>query len=283
MFTNLYFKMENSIGVPVSVNLRNKDGVIFYKIGFQEEEGEKEQSLSHKNSKDLLKKIERSRIVEAVSLFDHYGLNEGGSGWSFHIESSLGVSDISGPMNSRAVIMPQILSYAELLDDVFQITRFVKNNRLDRVEVEFTFDELRDQVVAGAENVSFDHKEFIVLDRDLRTIDYTRVFPAFGFKGHIQCCCDDDVSVFLDETEKILENEELLQSTMVDDESPVLRFTFTFHDGSTACVVRNMSKASLSDGVYTEMLDVIWENIQKLMFRMGVFDNTILDKAVRFP
>lgn len=282
MFTSLNFKMINSIGVPVSVELNVAGGIVSYCISYSKKgkSKQKQERLSQRNSANLLKRIDQMKLVTALCKYQAFDLNEGGSFWAIHIDHIMGTTDLSGPSprESHSVIVPLIDDFAQLLDETFRITQFISPTRLDRLEIELMAPDADLDENDSEEVVRVcTHQEILALDRKTNTIEYARQFPSRCFNGHFGCRCDEEVRRLLDKVEDLFTEDYLFEDIDSDEDSnPRLRFTFAFHDGSSAHVSRILSIGGLRDELYMELLDEIFENVLRLMFKAGLFDKRLV-------
>lgn len=270
MFTYLKFRMVNSIGTPVSVNLYNNGGRIDYEILFPTlgVTEAKRLNLGKGASEKLLRKIEKSGFLLFVERFARLDATENkGDFWSLDVELSNGlVVEINGPEPQHSVLYPFIQDFSELLDRQFSITRYVRDDRVDKLEIGFCFNELEDEQLV--------HKETVTMDRSDFTFRYSKRFPASCFHGSFEFKCEQQVRQILDQTSDALSNEKLFEDIYMSSEDyPVLYFNYSFHDGSTVTVRRSLCRDGLRDRLYLEMIDVLYETSLHLLFKNGIFDS----------
>lgn len=292
MFTYLKFKMNNSIGTPVSVNLYNNDGLIDYEILFPDL-GVRESRrirMSRADSSKLLKKLKNSGFVMFMERFARSGAEENeGNYWTLEIElPDLMVIRLQGPRPEESFLYPFIQDFSELLDNQFSITQYIRSDRVDKLEIEFIFNELdqeiRDMVPDLARS---DHTETVTLDRSNFTFSYSKRFPSSCFHSSYECKCEQQVRQILDQTSDALTDPKLFEDVVDHSEMrPILFFNYTFHDGSTACVRRSLSFDGLRDALYIEMLEVLFETSLQLVFKDGIFDRRFMfpvNESINFP
>ncbi len=270
MFTYLKFRMVNSIGAPVSVNLYNMGGRIEYEILFPSlgVREAKRLSLGKGASEKLLRKIEKSGFLFFVERFARMDATENaGDFWSLDVELSNGLAvSISGPEPRFSVLYPFIQDFSELMDSQFQITRYVRDDRVDKLEIEFYFNEFDEEQLT--------HRETVTLDRSDFTFRYSKRFPTSCFHGSFEFKCERQIRQILDQTSSALSNDKVFEDIyMPGDSCPVIYFNYTFHDGSSVSVRRSLSRDGLRDQLYLEMIDVLYETSLHLLFKNGIFDS----------
>lgn len=280
MFTYLTFKMENSMGLPVSVSLRNDHGIVHYGVGFiaSDDAPKTEQTLSSFNSAKLLQKIDQLGLVQLLPKYEALGLNEGGDYWKLHVEHLAGQINLSGARDSHAVIVPMLQDFAEILDDALYVTQYIRATRLDRLDIEFEFNEWDPEMRDNAEEYNaLLHSEIVVLDRQTNTASYSKRFPARCAQCELECRFDEEIRDLLDQAE-ILFTEPAFFEDIYDehDHSPRLLFTFLYHDGTMRRVQRQLSTLGLRDQIYFELLDVINNNLLSLLFKQSLFDKRMV-------
>ncbi len=280
MLANLRFRMVNSIGTTVAVNLYNEDDLLEYEILFPElgAESSQRKRLSRSKSEKLLQKLKKQGLEELLFGFNGLDRVEQGDFWSIHLELDDGREiEFSGPEPSRSVFCPIVQDLAELLDQQFQITHYIRDDRIDRLEIDFLFNELdpslRDVIPYYDQ---CDHSENIVLDRNSRTLSYRKRFPSSYFHSSYECRCDSQVRQILDQSTELFVKGRLFENLIDGPRVPVLFFHFTFHDGQEAHVQRSLSRKGLRDEVFMELLEVISETLITLMFKQGLFDRRFL-------
>ena len=126
MFSRISFKMKNSIGIPVSVNLYNDGGMVGYEILFPElgVDKAKKKRMSRGDSDRFLRRLKKLGLVELIVRYESCARDKGGDFWSMSLELEDGrVIDLSGPELMHSNLYPLIQDFSELLDDQFQITQ----------------------------------------------------------------------------------------------------------------------------------------------------------------
>lgn len=284
MFTTLKFRMENSVGTPVCVSLFNNEGLIDYEILFPKlgVNDVRRRSLGRSGSIKLMKRLGRSSFVMFMTRFALSGAHEEeGDFWSLDIELDDG-SDIhiNGPEPEKSLLYPFIQDFAEFLDREFSITQYISPNRVDKLEIEFLFNEIdpkcRDLL---PEYDQCDHTETLTLDRSNFTLSYSKRFPTGCFHSTYECKCEQQVRQILDQTSTALRDGRVFEDVLEQSaRHPLLQFSYTFHDGSTAVVHRSLCLEGLRDQLYIEMIDVVFETCLHLLFKGGLFD-----KRFQFP
>lgn len=271
MFSRISFTMKNSVGIPVSVNLYEDNGMVGYEILFPNLGVEKVQrkSMGRGGSERFLRRMKKLGLVELIVRYESCISDERGDCWSLSIELEDGrMIDLSGKDLASSTLYPLIQDFSELLDQQFQITQYVSPARVDRLEVEFSFNELDYEECC--------HTESICLDRSSKLLTYTRRFPAGCFHSTYECRCENQVRQILDQTSVALKDDCLFEDIACSSSVPQLEFTFTYHDGEQIKVRRSLSLDGLRDGLYIEMLDVIYETLLHLLFKQSTFDKRFL-------
>ena len=290
MFSRISFKMKNSVGIPVSVNLYNDNGMVEYEILFPNlgiEKGRKK-SMGRADAERFLRRIRKLGLVELIVRYEFCGLDKGGDFWSLCIELEDGKTiDLSGPDLLHSTLYPLIQDFSELLDEQFQVTQYVSPARVDRIEIEFSFNELSSELMSVMPD--YDqccHSESITLDRATKNLIYTKRFPAGCFHGTFECKCENQVRQILDQTSAALTEDCLFEDVFSSADVPELSFRFTYHDGEQVQVCRSLCLEGLRDSLYIEMLEVLFETILHLMFKQGLFDTRFMlpeDKKQKAP
>ena len=270
MFSYLKFKMQNSIGTAATVNLYNDEGLIGYEILFPDlGAGDvKRRTLVRTDSETFLRKLQKSGFVMFIKRFAELDKKEDGVFWTLEMElPDSQIIRLSGPEPESSVLYPFIQDFAELLDSQFKITQYIRSDRVDKLSIEFFFNELDSDIEECT------HTEEFILDRSDFTISYTKRFPAGCFHSSYQCKCEQQVRQILDQTSAALTDDRLFEDCIeISLRRPVLYFKYTFHDGSTAEVRRSLSHRCLREQLYIEMLEVLFETSLHLMYKFGLFD-----------
>ena len=274
MFSYLKFKMQNSIGTAASVNLFYEEGLIAYEILFPDlgVTSCPRRSLGRQESETFIKRLQKSGFVMFMHRFSEIGEKEEGDFWTLEmeLEDSL-VIRLSGPEPEQSVMYPFLQDFSELLDNQFKITQYIRPDRVDKLSIEFYFNELDSQLE------HCDHTEMLTLDRSNFTLSYAKRFPVGCFHSSYECKCEQQVRQILDQTSAALTDRKLFEDHLeISPRRPMLFFTYYFHDGSTACVRRSLSRRCLSEQLYTEMLEVLFETSLHLMYKSGLFDKRFL-------
>lgn len=280
MFSRIGFTMKNSVGIPVSVNLYNDNGIVEYEILFGNPGDTKAQrkSMGRGGSDRFLRRLKRLGLVELIVRYEFCGLDKEGDFWRLSIELEDGRTiDLSGPELNASKLYPLIQDFSELLDQQFQITQYVSPSRIDRMEVEFIYNELdpdfRDVMPDYDECL---HTESISLERSSKLLTYTKRFPAGCFHSTYECKCENQVRQILDQTTAALRDDCLFEDIFCPPSVPQLVFSFTYHDGEKVSIRRSLSPEGLRDGLYIEMIDVLYETLLHLMFKQSLFDKRFL-------
>ena len=280
MFSRICFRMKNSVGIPVSVNLYNDMGMVEYEILFPElgVDKVKKKRLNRGDSEKFLRRLKKLGLVELIFRFQACGLDSGGDFWNLCIELENGSRvELSGPDLMHSTLYPLIQDFSELLDAQFMITQYVSPSRIDRIDIEFSFNEINPEL--GSLLPDYDqycHSEIITLDRASRNLTYTKRFPAECFHSTFECKCENQVRQILDQTSEALTEDRLFEDLVSSSDVPDLTFTFTYHDGDQVQVCRSLSLEGLRDTLYIEMLEVLFETLLHLMFKQGVFDTRFM-------
>ena len=290
MFSRISFKMKNSIGIPVSVNLFEDNGMVEYEILFPDlgVDKAKKKRMGRGDSERFLRRLKKLGLVDLVARYEFSIKDNSGDFWSLGIELDDGkVFDFSGPDLMHSTLYPLIQDFSELLDEQFQITQYVSPARIDRIEIEFTFNELCQEL--GSLMKDYDeylHTESISLDRGSRSLTYSKRFPAGCFHSLFECKCENQVRQILDQSTEALTEDRFFEDVISDQKVPELTFTFTYHDGEQVRVCRSLSFEGLRDNLYIEMLEVLFETLLHLMFKQGLFDTRFMlpkDKKQKAP
>ena len=280
MFSRISFRMKNSVGIPVSVNLYNDMGMVEYEILFPElgVDKTKRKRLSRGDSEKFLRRLKKLGLVELIFRFQSCGLDNGGDFWNLCIELENGKRvELSGPDLIHSTTYPLIQDFSELLDEQFLITQFVSPSRIDRIEIEFSFNEISPEL--GSLLPDYDqccHSEIITLDRASKNLTYTKRFPAECFHSTFECKCENQIRQILDQSSEALTEDRLFEDVVSHSDVPDLTFTFTYHDGDQVQVCRSLSLEGLRDTLYIEMLEVLFETLLHLMFKQGIFDTRFM-------
>ena len=290
MFSRISFKMKNSIGIPVSVNLYNDAGIVEYEILFPElgVDKAKKKRMSKGDSDRFLRRLKKLGLVDLIVRYESCARDKGGDFWSMSLELEDGrVIDLSGPEPMHSNLYPLIQDFSEMLDDQFQITQYVSPARIDRIEIEFSFNELGEGFGEVLQDYAeYCHTESISLDRASKSLVYSKRFPAGCFHGTFECKCENQVRQILDQSTEAFTEDRYFEDVISDQDVPELIFTFTYHDGEQVQVCRSLSLDGLRDKLYIEMLQVVFETLLHLMFKQGVFDTRFLlpgDKKRQAP
>ena len=290
MFSRISFKMKNSVGIPVSVNLYEYNGIVEYEILFPNlgVDQVKRKRLGRGDSERFLRRLKKLGLVELIVRYEICTRDSRGDFWTLSIELEDGKTiDLSGPDLMHSTIYPLVQDYSELLDDQFQITQYVSPARIDRIEIEFSYNELNpalSEVITNYDECC--HTENISLDRASRSLTYTKRFPAGCFHSSYECKCENQVRQILDQSSEALTEDRYFEDVISAADVPELTFTFTYHDGEQVQVCRSLCLESLRDNLYIEMLQVLSETLLHLMFKQGLFDTRFLlpdDKKKRAP
>ena len=280
MFANLRFKMVNSIGTRVAVNLYNEDDLIGYEILFPElgAESSQRKSLGRKRSEKFLHKLERNGFFHMILELGPALPLQKGDFWSLYIEDENGrVIDLNGPEPSDSMIGPAIQDIAEFLDEQFEITHYIRDDRIDRLEIDFLFNEL-DPALGEILNCydECDHTESVVLDRATKKLSYNKRFPASCFHSTYECKCENQVRHILDQSSELFTGDRVFEDVMDSAIAPLLFFRLTFHDGQETCIRRSLSRRGLRDPLFAELLNAISETLMNLVFKQSLFDQRFL-------
>lgn len=285
MFTTLKFKMENSIGTPVTVNLYHQDGLVDYEILLPDlgARDAKRCSMGRKGSARFLERLKKSGFIYLIASFESHGAKENeGDFWSLYLELEDGTEiRLKGPDLEESLLYPIIQDFAELLDMQFSMTQFISQGRVDRLDILFIFNELiSDESDDFSEFEQLAHSELISLDRSTFTFSYAKRFPAGCFHSKYECKCEHQIRQILDQTTTALKDQRLFEDVVEEDPvHPIILFKFTFHDGSTEKVKRSLSLDCLRDQLYIEMMDVLFETSLNLMYKGGIFDKRFLQDS----
>jgi len=284
MFTYLKFRMQNSIGTAAAVNVYNDEGLIGYEVLFPDlGVGDvKRRTLGRADSETFLRRLNKSGFIMFMQRFAELDKKEDGDFWSLEIElPDSQIIRLSGPEPESSALYPFIQDFAELLDTHFRITQYISPDRVDKLTIEFFFNELD----SNLEQCS--HTEKLTLDRSDFTLSYSKRFPAGCFHSSYECKCEQQVRQILDQTSAALTDDRLFEDCLeISPKRPVLFFTYTFHDGSTAEVRRSLSRRCLREQLYIEMIEVLFETSLHLMYKFGIFDKRFVfsdDNEIKTP
>ena len=284
MFSYLKFKMQNSIGTAAAVNLFNDEGLIGYEVLFPDlGVGDvKRRALSRTDSETFLRRLQKSGFVMFTKRFADLEEKEDGDFWTLEIElPDSQIIRLSGPEPENSALYPFIQDFAELLDSQFRITQYISPDRVDKLSIEFFFNELDSDLEQCT------HSEEFTLDRSDFTLSYIKRFPAGCFHSSYQCKCEHQVRQILDQTSAALTDDSLFEDCIeINLRRPVLYFKYTFHDGSTAEVRRSLNHRCLREQLYIEMLEVLFETSLHLMYKFGLFDKRFVysdDDEIKTP
>ena len=290
MFSRISFKMKNSVGIPVSVNLYEDNGMVEYEILFPAlgVDSAKKKRMSRGDSERFLRRLKKLGLVELIVRYEFSIEDKGGDFWFLCIELEDGKTiALCGPDLMHSTLYPLIQDFSELLDDQFQITQYVSPARIDRIEIEFAFNELGSELGPVLQDYDeYCHTESISLDRASKSLIYSKRFPAGCFHGTFECKCENQVRQILDQSTEALTEDRFFEDVILDRKVPELTFTFTYHDGEQVRVCRSLSFEGLRDNLYIEILEVLFETLLHLMFKQGLFDTRFLlpdDKKKRAP
>ena len=290
MFSRISFKMKNSVGIPVSVNLFEDNGMVEYEILFPDLGVDKarRKRMGRADSERFLRRLKKLGLVELVVRYEFSIKDRTGDFWSLGIELEDGRTiDLCGPDLIHSTLYPLIQDFSELLDEQFQITQYVSPARIDRIEIEFSFNELSPELGSAMQDYDeYCHTETMILDRASRSLIYSKRFPAGCFHGTFECKCENQVRQILDQSTEALTEDRYFENVISDQKDPELTFTFTYHDGERVCVCRSLSFEGLRDNLYIEMLEVLFETLLHLLFKQGLFDTRFMlpdDKKHKAP
>ena len=290
MFSRISFMMRNAVGVPVSVNLYNDAGIVEFEILFPNLGVDKagKRRMSRTDSERFLRRLKKLGLVELIVRYESCCHDAGGDFWNLGIELEDGRTiDLSGPDLMHSTLYPLIQDYSELLDNQFQITQYVSPARVDRIDIEFSFNDFHPETGCLMQDLDeFCHVESISLDRASKSLIYSKRFPAGCFHGTFECRCENQVRQILDQSTEALTESRLFEDVIAYRNVPELTFTFTYHDGEQVRVCRSLCPEGLRDSLYIEMIQVLFETLLHLMFKQGVFDTRFLlpdDKRRQAP
>ena len=279
MFSKLRFCMVNSNGTKAAVMLRARDGLVEYEVGFPEKEDRrpKRGHLGQRSSRSLLGKLKKSGCLTILRSFVEFGLDTKGDVWSLQVDYEDGFElDLSGSEGVSAVSVI-IQDLAEILESQFAGTAYISPSRLDRIDICLVHDDLTDALRDHL--TDYDecfHTEILCLDRYADSIVLFRKYPSMCTRTLLSCRCGEEVRAILDQTAQIFSSEELFEDLEEDNEVPPVVFRFSYHDGSTREVFRNLSLTGLRDLQYVHLLDVAFETMLQLSFKEGLFDKRFL-------
>ncbi len=280
MFANLSFCMVNSIGIRTSVSLSEREGLVEYVIGFQG--GSKPDSrrgcLGKRGSEKLLRRIESRGIVDILFKFVDFGLDERGDFWDLSITDEKGRElRLSGDEDGSGLTNAVVQDLAEILDDQFGVTKYIKDSRIDGMEISFAYNELSPEMQEYLKDYErCDHRESICIERDGHSIRFFRLYPSCCYRLGFECRCDDEVRLFLDQTGEIFTDDSLFEDVNDDTDSPEVVFSFTFHNGKRRTVRRSLSLEGLRDMQYIDMLNFLSEVLLHVIFKRGLFDRRFM-------
>ena len=280
MFSRISFKMKNSVGIPVSVNLYEDNGIIEYEILFPDlgVDQVKRKRMGRGDSDKFLRRLKKLGLVELIARYEFCTRGECGDFWTLGIELEDGRTiDLSGPDLMHSTIYPLVQDFSELLDDQFQITQYVSPARIDRMEIEFSYNELNPQLSSLVPDYDeCRHTEGISLDRASRNLIYTKHFPAGCFHSTFECKCENQVRQILDQSTEALTEDCYFEDVILATDVPELTFTFTYHDGEQVQVCRSFCLDGLRENLYIEMIQVLFETLLHLIFKQGLLDTRFL-------
>ena len=282
MFTTLRFRMENSIGTQVTVNLYNRDSLVDYEILIPDfgVNNVQKRSMGRSGSAKFLEKLKKSGFIYFMTNFSKHGAKEiDGDFWDLELELEDGSqTHLHGPRPEESMLYPFVQDFAELLDKQFSMTQFISLSRVDKLEINFLFNEFNSEYLDfDCHYNQLDHTESVSLDRSDFVLSYSKRFPANCFHSTYECKCEQQVRQILDQTTAALNDPRLFEDVIEDStDHPMVMFCFTFHDGSTAKVRRSLCIECLRDQLYIEMIDVLFETSLHLFYKGGVFDKRFL-------
>jgi len=280
MFVNLRFSMVNSIGAKVSVALSVCGDHVEYELAFPSgyRARSRDGSLGPRVSERLMESLCSRGVVDILFKFVAYGLESTGEHWRISIDMADGRSlELSGDEGSCSVLDAVVQDLAQILDNLFKVTRFIRSSRLDKLEVCFVYDELSPELRESLPDIEdCDHVEALYVDRSHRGIMFYRRFPSSCFRVVLECICDEEVRSFLDQTEELFDDPRLFEDVDKVKDCPDIAFRFTYHDGTSTMVTRPLSLEGLKDMEYVEMLDVLFELLLHVTFKQGMFDKRFL-------
>ena len=284
MFSYLRFEMENSLGIPVKVEINHKAGLLSYGIAFGgsgDQNNGKVRTMSKGNSDRFIRRWHKVSCNDLIRDLAAYQETQKGDYWKLFVKYNDVDLSISGQRPGASLFDSFIEPLMELFDGTFGITQFVKASRVDRLEIEL-FDpfpvpeEL--SFMEGSDECC--HVEHVSLSRDDLTLTYTRRFPQGCFNNSYECHCEGEIRQLLDQTSDIFEDGDLFKGHISEDDGPILTFTFHFHDGNQTMVNRSLTKEGTGSQVYDELLEVIGQTIGCTVFGGGMFDPDRNDRGI---
>lgn len=268
MFKNLKFKMVNSIGMQVEVVLDNHFGIINYRISFPRL-GAGDSALlamSKSNSDRLKKRLENLPLIHLLMHCpEEMGVEEGDFWFLEVLYSDGSFQSLCGGENPQEPVYDQIQDLAEVFDDTFCITQYIRGTRLDGLEIDYE----RTLMVSGEPLRQLD---YISLERSTGNITYSRHHPGDFFSSDFECHCSYFVRRILEQTEAMFTDNSLFRDIPLDDDEPEVGFTFIYHDGSKAFVSRSLSLNGLGDAQYHNLLRILFETFMAVFLKDGVLD-----------
>jgi len=283
MFETIRFRMVNSIGTPVNVNLFNDRGIIGYEILFPSLGVVKSEKLrlNKKDSDKFLQSLKKMGLIPLLSFYLSLAgeKEEKGDYWKLDIELPDGKEiSLSGPDPSGSVLYPLLMDFSEILDRTFPITRLVDPGRVDRLEISFVYNEVTEHFQGMIPDFrQCEHTETLVVDRHTKTVSYSKRFPSRCFHSTYEAKCEHHVRDILDGISVALNDDSLLQDEIdVEENAPELTFEFLFHDGSSATVRKTFACSCFGDDFYKGILETVSENLIVLLFKEGLFDKRFM-------
>lgn len=275
MFSNLGFRMKNSLGIPVTVGITYKEGLVSYVISFGDEDVTecKIKTMSKGKSDRFVRKWRDASCNDLLKELPGSGepLVYGDS-WCLELRYEDKTIRVAGS-DTDCILSSLVQPVIELLDDTFGVTRFVKSTRVDGLEIEM-FEPIG--VPEGCPPSSSllgsrGQEEHLEMDRDSWTLAYSRRVPAGCFHNSYECYCENEIRQILDQISAIF-GDDSMPGSRIDGDGPLLTFTFHFHDGSSAVVDRVLSRNGTGVPAFDEMLEAIGHTIGGTVFGGGMFD-----------
>lgn len=283
MFANLEFCMVNSMGAKASVRLSVNEGLVEYEIFFPDDRRRRPRSgcLGGGDSEQLLDRLVRSGVLDILRSLIDVEPDEHGDYWSISFLDMEGRQlSISGPEKGSLLMASVVDDLAEVLDDQFHVTRYIRPKRLESIEVDFAFNELPPEMIESLNAYpNCDHTELLRIERKGRSIRFRRFFPLGCCRLDTECRCEREVKAFLDQTGNVFDEEYLFEDVDDDPDSPGMTFVFEYRDGTVRRVRRSLSIVGLRDDEYLEMVDFLFGMLMRITFRRGLFDK----RYILFP
>lgn len=230
---------------------------------------EKSLTLNKDEANAFLSELTAVGIETIFPSFIPIGEFEKGDGYHLVFQTDEFNLNFTGPEPEKSVLIPYLSEIMELLDKFFG-TSFVATSRIDRIVVSFK-NAMKipfSQVFSSLGDTS--HTEILSLDRESWTLSYKRRFPEHCFHNTFECHCENQIRQILDQSEQFLKNHPVSDVT-INEDNPVVRFSFIHHDGRCEDFTRNLSNGTM-DPLLDALMCAILETLKFVLISGGLFD-----------